>query len=458
MPLARLRANGDLLELGPDQLALADDDALALLRGAGLELSGDDASALNARAEGWAGGLYLAALALREEAPEELHDAFAGDDRFVTDYLRAEHLGRLPPERLRFLRRTSILERMSAPLCDAVLEGSGSAGTLEALARDNLFVVPLDRSLRWFRYHHLFRDALRAELERSEPEASRACTGGRPPGSPTTRCPTSPSIIAQAAGDLDGQARLVAAYGLPFYRSGRAVTAERWFERFDDRELLDRYPAVAGLGTWMHALRGRTEAANRWAASVEGSTYDGPMPDGSPTVRTWVALVRAILCRSGVEGMRHDAEEALDGLAQTSPMYAPVVAIRAVGAHLSVDADGEELLRAAAEECAAASAVFAGAIARAELALIALDRGDDARAEAELAAAHALVAHAPVVEYSPAALMMAARARLLQRQGRTGGRARTAGPRSADAAAAHQRVVVARRAGAAGARKRRTRR
>src|SRR6185503_9412444 len=90
VPLARLRANGDLLELGPDQLALADEDARELLRGAGLELSSDDASTLNARAEGWAGGLYLAALALRDAAPEALHDAFAGDDRFVTEYLRSE--------------------------------------------------------------------------------------------------------------------------------------------------------------------------------------------------------------------------------------------------------------------------------------------------------------------------------------------------------------------------------
>ena len=143
------------------------------------------------------------------------------------------------------------------------------------------------------------------------------------------------------------------------------------------------------------------------------------MPDGSASLRPWAALVRAVLCRGGVAQMRADAQEALDGLPAASVLRAPVALLRAAGAHLCGDADAEELLRASAEQCAATNAYFAGAIGHAELALIAMDRGDDARAEAELRAAQALVAHAPLVEYSPAALMMAARARLLQRQGRT---------------------------------------
>ena len=388
--------------------------------GAGLDLSRDDAE----RPQRAGRGVGRRALPGRARAAgagtRAAHDAFAGDDRFVSDYLRAEHLARLPAERLRFLRRTSVLERMSAPLCDAVLEASGSASTLEDLARHNLFVVPLDRSLRWFRYHHLFRDALRAELERAEPEAGHGPAPARGRVAAENGMPELAIEHCDAAGDLDGMARLTAAYAFPFYRSGRAATVAGWFERFDDPELLDRYPAVAVIGTWMHTLRGRTDAANRWAASVAASTYEGPMPDGSASLRPWAALVRAVLCRGGVAQMRADAQEALDGLPPASVLRAPVALLRAAAAHLCGDADAEELLRASAEQCAATNALLRRRDrpcgARADRAWIA---GTTRAPRRSWPAAQALVAHAPLVEYSPAALMMAARARLLQRQGRT---------------------------------------
>ena len=142
------------------------------------------AKALNERAEGWAAGLYLAALSL--DGGSSSVASFGGDDRFVTDYLRAEELGRVEPAQLEFLLRTSVLEPMCAPLCDAVLERDDSAQLLEQLERENLFVVALDHQRSWFRYHHLFREMLQAELERREPELPSASTAERLRGAERT--------------------------------------------------------------------------------------------------------------------------------------------------------------------------------------------------------------------------------------------------------------------------------
>ena len=142
------------------------------------------AEALNERAEGWAAGLYLAALSL--DGGSASVASFGGDDRFITDYLRAEELNRVKPAQLEFLLRTAVLEPMSAALCDAVLERGDSARMLEQLERENLFVVALDHQRRWFRYHHLFREMLQAELERREPGFLRRSIAEPPHGAMRT--------------------------------------------------------------------------------------------------------------------------------------------------------------------------------------------------------------------------------------------------------------------------------
>ena len=128
-------------------------------------------SELTERTEGWPAGLYLAALSMQAGAPSPASAAgFTGGDRFVSEYFRFELLSRLPPAEAQFLKYTSVLDRMSGGLCDAVLETTRSAHTLESLERRNCFVVPLDRRGEWYRYHHLFGELLRNELERSEPD------------------------------------------------------------------------------------------------------------------------------------------------------------------------------------------------------------------------------------------------------------------------------------------------
>jgi LuxR family maltose regulon positive regulatory protein len=164
--LARLRTRGQLLELRARELRFSASQVTAFLNEVSkLDLAAEDIATLNARTEGWIAGLQMAALSLRErEDKTAFVQAFSGSHRFVLDYLVEEVLDRQPEDVQSFLLQTSILDRMSAPLCDAITARQNSQRVLEQLERDNLFVVPLDDERQWYRYHHLFADLLRRRL------------------------------------------------------------------------------------------------------------------------------------------------------------------------------------------------------------------------------------------------------------------------------------------------------
>jgi ATP/maltotriose-dependent transcriptional regulator MalT len=170
LPLARMRARGELTELRVADLRFTSEEASALLNAAmGLRLAADEVERLVERTEGWAAGPYLAGMSLRgRQDPAGFIAAFHGDNRHVADYLAADVLARQPEEITRFLLRTSVLRRLSGPLCDAVLEAEGSTGILGELERSNLFLVPLDDHREWYRYHQLFGELLRLELGNRE--------------------------------------------------------------------------------------------------------------------------------------------------------------------------------------------------------------------------------------------------------------------------------------------------
>ena len=164
-PLSRLRARGQLAEVRARDLRFSQSEATSYLAGSGVELTSQDIAALTARTEGWIAALQLAALSLRgHEDVSEFVRRFAGDDRYLVDYLIEEVLAQQPDQVRDFLLKTSILTRLSAPLCDAILGSADSEDLLGALERSNLFVVPLDDRREWFRYHQLFADVLRARL------------------------------------------------------------------------------------------------------------------------------------------------------------------------------------------------------------------------------------------------------------------------------------------------------
>ena len=166
LPLARLRARGDLAEIRAAELRFTPDEAAAYLNEMmGLQLTARDVTVLEARTEGWIAALQLAALSMQgREDLTGFIDGFAGDDRYVVDYLAEEVLQRQPDRVQAFLLHTCILGRLSGPLCDAVTGLGGGKAMLEALDRGNLFLVPLDDRRRWHRYHHLFADVLQARL------------------------------------------------------------------------------------------------------------------------------------------------------------------------------------------------------------------------------------------------------------------------------------------------------
>ena len=410
--LAKLRADGELLELGTSELALSYAEAHDLLTTAGVDLTENQARALSEHTEGWAAGLYLAALSLDGAKDASALAAFTGDDRFVMDYLRSEHLARLAPDQVDFLTRTAILDRMSGPLCDAVLERHDSARILEEVEAANLFLVPLDHRRKWFRYHHLFKEMLEAELGLREPERVAALNRRAALWCEEHDEPEAAVDYWNASGDVDELARLVTKLVFPFYRTGRVTTVERWLDLFDDLQLLRRYPAVAVFGVWLHALRGRADLAERWALAVESSDSDCPMPDGS-SLAAWAATVRALLCRGGVEQMEKDAALAVAELGAASPWRPVSILMHGMAVLLSGnDEQADKIFARAGEAAAADGATYASVVAHSERALLAIDREDLAAAESEVALAGAFVDDAPSVDYVVTAIMLAASARL----------------------------------------------
>ena len=172
LPLARLRARGDVVEVRAADLRFTAEEAGSYLNGSmGLHLEAADVDALESRTEGWAAALQLAALSMQgRDDPAGFIATFAGDDRYIVDYLVGEVLQRQTDPVTDFLLQTAILDRFDGSLCDAVTGVDGGAETLADLDRANLFLVPLDDRRRWYRYHHLFADVLRARLRDERPD------------------------------------------------------------------------------------------------------------------------------------------------------------------------------------------------------------------------------------------------------------------------------------------------
>lgn len=417
LPLARLRAAGQLFELNADDLALSRRESALLLREEGIDGSGEVEAELVERSEGWAAGLQLAALSLRDSGARDESSGFTGADRFVVEYLQSELLAHLRPAEIRFLTRTSVLETLSGPSCDAVLESKGSARRLSTLEKSGL-VVPLDRNRETYRYRRLFRDMLRAELGQREPglvpalnrRAARWCEARGRLGDAVDH--------AAAAGDADRVARLLGVVALPVFQNGGAATVERWLAWFDDDRKLTRHPAVAVLGAWVHATRGRAEIAERWFKDAQGASPKGPMPDGSRGMRPWLALLRAASCRDGAERMLADAKVAVRELPVGSYWRPAAFLLRGAAYRLAGDLDRADANLAAAVDAATGiEASDVQVLALAERSLIAGARGDHASARSLAAEAGSLVVESGLRQYPTSALELAAAARAELRGG-----------------------------------------
>ncbi|MEY2592238.1 MAG: hypothetical protein QOJ67_4222, partial [Acidimicrobiaceae bacterium] len=240
---------GELAEIRASDLRFTAEEAADYLNGAmGLELTAADVATLEARTEGWIAALQLAALSMQgREDIASFIAGFAGDDRFIVDYLVGEVLQRQPQSIRRFLLQTSVLDRLQGSLCDAVTGGTGGKAALESLERQNLFVIPLDDRREWYRYHHLFADVLRARLLDEDPDVPvelhrRASAWYANKGEPSDAI-----RHALAASDFAGAAAL-AELAMPAMRRGRQdATIREWAQVIPDDIVRMRPVLAVGL-------------------------------------------------------------------------------------------------------------------------------------------------------------------------------------------------------------------
>lgn len=408
--VAHLRVAGDVLELRSDDLALTERETGAVLEAAGTGVEGDAVTQLHRQTEGWPAGLYLAVLAL--DATGALPSTGSSLDRFVDDYFRSEHLQHLPTDERSFLAHSAVLDRMSADLCDAVLARSGSRRMLETIERSNLFVVALDHERHWFRYHELFRQALLAELDRSNPGVAPELLGRAADWCEAHSLQEDAMAYAIAARDTDRMARLLTTSALPLYRAGRLATVMAWLEHFDDGRLLPRYPTVAAIGGLAHALGGRPFQAERYVDAGWAADPGDPLPDGSTSARAWLATAEAMLCRHGPERMARHAVDALAELGPFSPMRAPASWLHANALLLQGDRSADDALERAVALADDTGGVLVQVAGRAQQANVALRSDDVDRARAQLDQAYRCVAHGRFDDYTPMGLLFATDARV----------------------------------------------
>jgi LuxR family maltose regulon positive regulatory protein len=326
LPLARLRARGELLEIRAGDLRFEPEESARFLNDVlGLGLDPDDVLRLHARTEGWAAGLYLAALSLRgREDPAPFITAFAGDDRHVVDYLGAEVLQSQPEVVRMFMLRTSILDRLSARLCDAVAEITGSADMLRSIEQANLFLVPLDSRRRWYRYHHLFRSLLLHELARTEPELVPALHLRASAWYRTANFIPEAIHHAVAAGALDEAAELVAANWNTFFNQGRLNTVASWLDALP-RDLVSGDARLCAARAWIALDRGRLGAVERWIDAAERAVSSGQDADGTAFLE--MAVLRTVFrFKVGDIGRAHEAAHEALKLAPDEALFARTVA------------------------------------------------------------------------------------------------------------------------------------
>ena len=312
LPLARLRAAGEMVEIRARELRFDPGEAAALVHTVtGIRLAEPDLADLMERTEGWPAGVYLAALSLRgHPSPHAFVRQFSGDNRFIVDFLADEVLSRQPGEIQQFLARTSMLTRFCAPLCDAVTGSANAAEIIETLERENLFLVPLDDNRQWYRYHHLFAQLLRSQLslDRARPRALAAPARERlAPAAGSTEEAVSHAL---AAGDADAAVDLIARHWYAYVGIGRTATVREWMRQLgDDRIAAD--PLAAHCAAWAAALTGDRETVRRWLPVIETGTHEGPLPDGMQSLRSSAAMLRAVFGFEGIAVMRESAATAV---------------------------------------------------------------------------------------------------------------------------------------------------
>ena len=314
LPFSRWRADGSLLEIGPDELAMDDHEAAMLISHLGVSVPAAEVQHLNRRTGGWPALLALAARAAhRSNRADALGQPSV--ELYIADYLRSELLEGRPAADIAFMTRTSILERLAGPICDVVVDRRGSADVLARLARSTLLV---DEYAGSFRYHSLLRDFLRDELETREPNHvaelhHRAAAWYEANGDTELAVDH-----AFAAGDIDLAAATIGRGILRLHWSGRGATLRAWLTRIGNDTLRDR-PWLAVLAAWEQLGTGDLAGVEHFADIAERGAFEGSPPDGTASSESSRAMLRSAMGRAGAQDMLANATRAVELEAPGSP-------------------------------------------------------------------------------------------------------------------------------------------
>jgi LuxR family maltose regulon positive regulatory protein len=399
LPLARLRAAGQLTEVRARELRFTAAQAAALVRTvANVDLLESDLADLVDRTEGWPGGVYLAALSLRgRSSPTDFVRQFNGGNRYIVDFLAEEVLARQPERIRQFMTRTAILGRFCAPLCDAVTGSADAAEVIEIIERDNLFLVPLDANRLWYRFHHLFAQVLLGQLARTEPGVvpalhRRASAWHQQSGSAEEAIDH-----ALAAGDAAAAVGLIADHWPAYMDIGQVGTVQRWLRCLGDDQI-GADPVAAHCAAWCGALTGDLRPVRRWLPVLESADDKGPLPDGMRSPRSSAALLRGCFGFDGVEVMRDSARTAAELESDPwSPWYA--LARTALGSALYLSGELDAAAAPLTEALASAASIPSARVAALSLlAVVRVEQGQASRAQELVRAARQLVGDSDLAE------------------------------------------------------------
>ena len=404
MRVGRLRSQGRLMEFGPSDLALDQEEAADLLRKLEVNLPDRDLRRVVAPAEGWPAGVYLTGLSMAGQSEATVAvEPMTGENPYIADYFLDEVLAHQSAQTVRFLLRTSVLDRLCGSLCDAVLNTTGSAAWLTEIQELNLFIVAEDDRGEWYRYHRLFGETLRSELRRRQPGEEfrirrRAADWFEQHGRPDLAIP-----YALAGRDQSKAGRLIAAHAQRFNSEGRIGLVRQWLDAVDEQAVAT-YPPLAAMASWIWALSGDAPRA-LWALHVaEAAGYEGPMPDGSASLESAVRRARAGLAPHGLEGMRLDAERAVRLEPPGSPWHTMAALLHGSACMLLGLRDGAVEALERATQLGRRTAAPGISFAVAQRSLLAADEDDwstatacahDARAVVDSAGLHTLLTSLP---------------------------------------------------------------
>lgn len=313
LPLARLRAHGQLTEIRAEHLRFGVEECRQFLNQImGLNLTLEHINALEKRTEGWAAGLQLAALSMQgNDDLDGFISAFTGNNHYIVDYLAEEVLNRQPESLREFLLKTSILARLTGPLCNALTGGENGSGILAGLNRANLFVVPLDNNQTWFRYHPLFADLLHSRLHHSYPKIINELHVKASAWFEKNGLMEEAVSHALAAEDFERAALLLDQFGPNILRQGRVATLSRWIKALPET-IISQKPSLGFSLAWALYIEHKYDQAQEWIRQIEHNLS----PSNEPAHRGEIALWHGIIARRNAEydQSRHFLQQALEVL------------------------------------------------------------------------------------------------------------------------------------------------